>query len=310
MAKSPSWQSDVAKSVTLAANDGDRAAWQEWLQVALARNPDLDALNDSGGQRFQSIDTKLSIALPGMIQQAGDTARNVAMQLKHRAQAAGRLGGFVMGREILAMVLNHFRTPGVAETMFTMEHTVKMTYFGDAHLDQFYDKRMKMVNNMRPEDIPPDDWLRQAVFKKIRQSNLLMYDFKQYESWDEGDERKTYRHLRNVIELTIARVKEDKHDAACDRYAREYGGTAKLGTPAPATPTPKAGQETPAQPNAKAKPKAKVKVEATPVLLSPSPQNHANGNGKGKALEPQGRLEHCNPRHQRIRGRSHAISIS
>eukprot|EP00435_Cladocopium_sp_Y103_P008918 s2189_g2.t1 len=58
-----SWQSDVAKGVILAANDGDRAAWQEWLQPALARNPDLDALNDSGGQRFQTIDTKLSIAL-------------------------------------------------------------------------------------------------------------------------------------------------------------------------------------------------------------------------------------------------------
>ena len=49
------WKSDVTKSVTLAANDGDRAAWQEWLLPALADNPDLDAL--------QSIDTKLSIAL-------------------------------------------------------------------------------------------------------------------------------------------------------------------------------------------------------------------------------------------------------
>eukprot|EP00435_Cladocopium_sp_Y103_P004702 s21_g1.t1 len=47
-----SWQSDVAKGVILAANDGDRAAWQEWLQPALGRHPDLDALNDSGGQRF------------------------------------------------------------------------------------------------------------------------------------------------------------------------------------------------------------------------------------------------------------------
>ena len=52
------WKSDVTKSVTLAANDGDRAAWQEWLLPALADNPDLDALNDSGGPRFQSIDTK------------------------------------------------------------------------------------------------------------------------------------------------------------------------------------------------------------------------------------------------------------
>eukprot|EP00435_Cladocopium_sp_Y103_P024953 s934_g6.t1 len=217
-----------------------------------------------------------------MIQQAGDVARNVSMQLRHRTQAAGRLGGFLMGREILAMVLNHFRTPGVTETMFTMEHIVKMTYYGDAHLDQFYDKWTEMVNNMRPEDVPPEDWLRHALYKKIRHSNLLMYDIKQYESWDEGDERKNYRYLRNVIERTIARIKEDKHAAARDKYAREYAGTVKPGTPAPATPTPKAGNENAPDAKAKAKPKAKAKVEAAPVLPSPSPKNHAKGKGKGK----------------------------
>eukprot|EP00435_Cladocopium_sp_Y103_P004891 s2157_g1.t1 len=77
-----------------------------------------------------------------------------------------------------------------------------------------------------------------------------MFDIKQYESWEEGDERKTYRHLRNVIERTIARVKEDKHAAARDKYAREYAGSGKPGTPAPATPTPKAGNEN--APDAKA----------------------------------------------------------
>ena len=57
------WQSDLVKSVVLAANDGDRAAWEAWLQHATRPNPDLELLNDSGGQRFQSIDAKLSIAL-------------------------------------------------------------------------------------------------------------------------------------------------------------------------------------------------------------------------------------------------------
>ena len=46
-----------------------------------------------------------------------------------------------------------------------------------------------------------------------------MFDIKQYESWDEDDYRKTYRHLRNVIERAIARAREDKHSAARDKYA-------------------------------------------------------------------------------------------
>ena len=133
------WKSDVVKSVILAANDGYRAAWQEWILPAIADNPDLDALNDSGGSRFQSIDTKLSIALTSVINQSGEAGRDVHMLLRQRTQAAGRRASFAMGREILAMILNHFKNPGLRNTLFTMEH-----------IDQFYHKWMEMSSNMLP----------------------------------------------------------------------------------------------------------------------------------------------------------------
>ena len=174
------WQSDLIKSVCLAANDGDRAAWETWLQPAIRQNPDIDALNDSGGQRFQSIDAKLSIALSNVISQAGDVARHVAMKLRLRTQASNRRATFVMGREILAMLLEHFRTPGQRETAFTMEHIIQSRYLGDANIETFYEKWMEMeiVSNMMPDDVPPDDWLRDALYKKIRNSNLMVYDIK------------------------------------------------------------------------------------------------------------------------------------
>ena len=278
------WKSDVTKSVTLAANDGDRAAWQEWLRPALADNPDLDALNDSGGPRFQSIDTKLSIALTHVINQAGEAGRDVQMQLRHRTQLAGRQASFVMGREILAMILSHFKTPGLRNTLFTMEHLYKMQYFGDSQLDQFYHRWLEMNNNMLPDDIPPDNWLRDSFYKKIRNYHLMMFDIKQYESWEDGDARKTYQHLRNVIERTIARVKEDKQTNARDKYARDYAGSGKPTIPAPTTPTPKAGHDAAPVPKAKEKatPKPKPKADAAPVLPSPQPKQHAKGKGKGK----------------------------
>ena len=85
-----------------------------------------------------------------------------------------------MGREILAMILEHFRTPGQRETAFTMEHIVSMKYLGDSNLEVFYEKWMEMVSNMMPDDVPPDDWLRDALYKKIRNSSLMMFDIKQY----------------------------------------------------------------------------------------------------------------------------------
>ena len=38
---------------------------------------------------------------------------------------------------------------------------------------------MEIVTSMRPGDVPPDDWLRNALYKKIRSSNLLFFDIKQ-----------------------------------------------------------------------------------------------------------------------------------
>ena len=280
------WQSDlIKKSVCLAANDGDRAAWETWLQPAIRQNPDIDALNDSGGQRFQSIDAQLSIALSNVISQAGDVARHVAMKLRLRTQASNRRATFVMGREILAMDLEHVRTPGQRETAFTMEHIIQSRYLGDANIETFYEKWMEIVSNMMPDDVPPDDWLRDALYKKIRNSNLMVYVIKQYESWMEGDPRRTYQHLINVIERHVARVREDKHVAAREKYARDFAGGGKPTAPTPTAPAPpdaNAKAKAKAMAKEKATPKPKAKPEAAPVLPSPQPKQHAKGKGQGR----------------------------
>ena len=160
-----------------------------------------------------------------------------------------------------------------------MQHVVKMQSFGTNQIDQFYQKWMEMTNNMLPEDTPPDDWLRDSLHKKIRNSHLLMFDIKHYESWDEGDNRKTYRHLRNVIERAIARTKEDKHTAARDKYARE-SDRKNLQPLTPATPVPKPGNHPSANPKAKEKPKAKPKAKSDPA--TPYPHHNRSNMPKGK----------------------------
>jgi len=58
----------------------------------MRQNPDMDLLNDSGGQRYQSIDAKLSIALSNVITQAGDAARHVSIKLRLRTQRHSQRG--------------------------------------------------------------------------------------------------------------------------------------------------------------------------------------------------------------------------
>ena len=71
---------------------------------------DYAELADSGEFRFQSIDSKLSIALQNMVDAAGETAFEVKVRIRQRSQVLGKEGNFLMGREILAMILDHFRT--------------------------------------------------------------------------------------------------------------------------------------------------------------------------------------------------------
>ena len=144
---------------------------------------------------------------------------------------------------------------------------------------------MEIVSNMMPEDVPQDDWLRDALYKKIRNSNLMMYDIKQYESWLEGDPRRTYQYLINAIERHIARIREDKHVAAREKYARDFAGGGRPTAPIPTAPAPPdANAKAKAKAKAKEKPapKPKAKSDAAPVLPSPQPKQHAKGKGQGR----------------------------
>ena len=113
----------------------------------------------------------------------------------------------------------------------------------------------------------------------------MMYDIKQYESWLEGDPRRTYQYLINAIERHIARIREDKHVAAREKYARDFAGGGRPTAPTPTAPAPPdANAKAKAKANAKEKaaPKPKAKSDAAPVLPSPQPKQHAKGKGQGR----------------------------
>ena len=65
----------------------------------------------------------------------------MAVKLRIRTQANSRSETFVVGREILAIILNHSELPD----MFTMEHIVRTSCPGDSQLDAVYEKWMEMV---------------------------------------------------------------------------------------------------------------------------------------------------------------------
>ena len=63
---------------------------------------------------------------------------------------------------------------------------------------------------MKPADIPSDDTLRDLLFGKVKNSNLMSHDIHMYNSLNEGDPKKSYQTVRDMIRRHIERQTEDK----------------------------------------------------------------------------------------------------
>ena len=273
------WRSNVVQAVCVASSDPDTAAWRRWLSPALLPSPDYAELADSGEFRFQSIDSKLSIALQNMVDSAGETASEVKVRIRQRSQVLGKEGNFLMGREILAMVLDHFRTTSKDEVLFNASHIYKLQYRGDKEMDKFLHAWIEIIANMKAEDIPSDNTLRDHLLRKIDVSQALHVDLTIFKGRDNDDKKKSYSELLEIMRRHIARAREDRNIAARDKFATDYTNLGKPSTPAPKptapTPTPKDGKTgKPSAPAPKGKPGA-------PVLPSRNPKSHDKGKGKG-----------------------------
>ena len=216
------WRSNVVQAVCVASGDPDTAAWRRWLSPALLPSPDYAELADSGEFRFQSIDSKLSIALQNMVDSAGETASEVKVRIRQRSQVLGKEGNFLMGREILAMVLDHFRTTSKDEVLFNASHIYKLQYRGDKEMDKFLHAWIEIISNMKAEDIPSDNTLRDYLLRKIDGSQALHVDLTIFKGRDNDDKKKSYGELLEIMRRHIARTREDRNIAARDKFATDY----------------------------------------------------------------------------------------
>ena len=184
-----------------------------------------------------------------------------------------------MGREILAMVLDHFRTTSKDEVLFNASHIYKLQYRGDKEMDKFLHAWIEIIANMKAEDIPSDNTLRDHLLRKIDGSQALHVDLTIFKGRDNDDKRKTYGELLEIMRRHIARAREDRNIAPGTGLPRT--------TPILVSLLPQLRSrrlrhlrrkmvrpEKPSVPAPKGKPGA-------PVLPSGNPKSHGKGKGKG-----------------------------
>ena len=108
------WKSQVTSSIVAASGDLEHDAWTAWIAPTFAQSPDIDgALSNSGDIRFNSIDVKLASSLMVMMQNGGEQAREVLNEarLKMAKSCRGDTPSIMKGRQLLAMIVDSFRSP-------------------------------------------------------------------------------------------------------------------------------------------------------------------------------------------------------
>ena len=295
-----SWKGSVIHEVCVASGDRNYSDWKAWLAPCLADQPDMDSLALAPDIRFQSIDAKLSNALRKVIENAGDKSMQVKYEMSMKNQMYGKSGDFIKGRELFAMILVSFKSPDHTEVLYNSHHLYVFNYYGDDQLEAFYSKWLDTVYNMKQDDRPSLNSLRDTLFRKIEHSKLMHFDISRYRTFDEGHPEKTYDFLITMIKGYIARGKQERLLKERER-AVKISLTSTKTTPAledaekPAAPI-KTKKENEAAASSTGdppkRPKAKAKSEAAAVLPTPSPKSHADKNnkkgkgGKGRSSSP------------------------
>ncbi len=119
------WKSQVTANIVAASGDLDHEAWISWISPTFKISPEIDgSLAKSGDSRFNSIDVKLASALMTMLQNGGEQAREVLNEarLKMAKGCRGDNPTILKGRQLLAMVVDSFRSASNTDLVFTIKH--------------------------------------------------------------------------------------------------------------------------------------------------------------------------------------------
>ena len=296
-----SWKGSVVHEICIASGDRNHDDWKAWLAPCLVDQPDLQELAKTPEMRFQSIDAKFSSALRKIIENAGDKSMQVKYEMSMKNQMYGKHGEFIKGRELFAMILISFKSPDHTEVLYNSHHLYVFAYPGDDQLEAFYNKWLEIIYNMKYDDRPSFNSLRDTLFRKIEHSKLMNFDISRYRTFDEGHPEKTYDFLLKMIQGYIARGKQERLLKDRERNVKLSLNTSRTtpaleDAPRPAVPTKTKKEEAAAASSTddppKVKPKTKVKNEAASVLPTPSPKAHADKNnkkgkgGKGRSSSP------------------------
>ena len=162
------WKMQLLMNVLSACADPHTDTCSRWLAQALGLDPDLNLLNDSGGDRFATIDIKMAMGTQNMLRQAPDEAKDVYLDATRHSELRHQQGVIVKGRELVALVMQSFRTSDRTDLVYHIEHLFNLDFPGDKNLVVFRKKWYDWLLKMRSEDRPSPLALRDILYRRSK----------------------------------------------------------------------------------------------------------------------------------------------
>ena len=193
-------------------------------------------------------------------------------------RARGTTPGMVKGREMLALIVDSFRSADNVDVMYASKHLFDLRFPGDNQLSKFLGQWDEILSGMDTDDMLPDKALRNLLWDKIKDSKVMALDLQVYDNLLDKDPDKSYQKLREIIAKWIRKSNETTNKKEREKA---FGNIVKA---------------TPAQEKKDAKSKDKAvksnpKSNAAPVLPQAAPKDHNKKKERGRSATKSPRGE-------------------
>lgn len=164
-----------------------------------------------------------------MMQNGGEQAREVLNEarLKMAKSCRGETPSIMKGRQLLAMIVDSFRSASNTDLVYTIRHLYDLPYPGDGDLVSFKSQWNEVLECMRPGDVPNNIALRDILYDKIKNSKLMAFDIHYYDSKQDSHDDKTYQYLIDTISKHIRIRREEKNREAKNQGLKHLASRGK-----------------------------------------------------------------------------------
>jgi len=146
-----SWRRGVARALVTASAYTDSAE-VAWVSEAFNRSKKFEDFEDSGEERFQSLDQKMAVALHGIMKASENKARLIIDLLTVKEEQLFSRGKLATGRAILWLINEHFQTNSTTDHAYDLMDLTNMEWFGDGitEMNNFRCLWDLAINGMHP----------------------------------------------------------------------------------------------------------------------------------------------------------------